>query len=236
MKSYYWMYYAATLFAAIAQQNPLLALGVLAFVALRPWLPDPVLISRSLARIGSLKKQVSLNPANIIARRDLGQLYLELRWWRSALRQFDLARERAPRDPEIAYLRGQALLGKGDADGALRAFAEAIGVDPDRGEPFSSASAETNERAFRRFGEAYLGAARALVRLERYDQAEAALDLAITHNSSALEPLVMLARVRERQGNATGGVEARRRARKTFGDLPGYASRRQIGWWIRSFF
>ena len=94
MRSYYWLYYAATLFAAVAQRNPYIAFGFLFLLAVRPWLPDPVVIWRNFGRIGSLKRQVELNPANITARRDLGQAYLDLRWYGSAQRFLDEAQKR----------------------------------------------------------------------------------------------------------------------------------------------
>ncbi|MGO8994973.1 MAG: tetratricopeptide repeat protein [Polyangiaceae bacterium] len=231
--NYYWTYYALTFFAAYAVRNPWICGVVLAFYALRPWLPDPVVILRNLGRIGALKRQVTLNASNVTARRDLGRAYLELRRPRTALRYLDEARARDPRDPEIAYLRGLALLGARDDEEALRAFGVAVGVDPDKGEPFSSVRGEGSR--FNRFGEAYLAAATALERLERYAQAEEALAMAAMHNSSLLEPLVRLARVRRSQGNAEGAREAARNARRTFGELPGFMRRRQIGWAIRAY-
>jgi tetratricopeptide (TPR) repeat protein len=233
--SYYWMYYAATLFASLAQRNPYIALGVIAFFLVRQWLPDPVIISRNLTRIGALKRQASLNPANVVARRDIAQAYLDLRWYRSALRYLDEAHARAPNDRELAYLRGLALLGRNEPELALRAFGTAVGIDPDRGEPFSSASARTNERDFRRHAEAYLGAARALERLGRFEQAAEALDVCIACNSSSLEPLVMLARVRARSGDHDGAYAAKKQARKTWSELPGFMRRKELRWWLRTF-
>jgi tetratricopeptide (TPR) repeat protein len=231
--NYYWTYYALTFFAAYAVRNPWLCGVVLAFYALKPWLPDPVVIMRNLGRIGALKRQVSLNGSNVTARRDLGRAYLELRRPRAALRYLDEARARDPRDPEIAYLRGLALLGTRDDEEALRAFGAAVGIDPDKGEPFSSVRGEGSR--FNRFGEAYLGAATALERLDRFPQAEEALAMAAMHNSSLLEPLVRLARVRRSQGNTAGAREAARDARRTFGELPGFMRRRQLGWAIRAY-
>jgi tetratricopeptide (TPR) repeat protein len=233
--SYYWIYYAATLFAAIAQKNPYFALGVIAFFAFRPWLPDPVVIWKNLGRIGSLKRQAELNPANITVRRDLGQAYIDLRWWRSALRYLDEAQARFPREQELAYLRGLALLGARKYEDALRAFGQACGIDPDRGEPFSSASAQKAEQMFRRYGEAYLGAAKALIALDRLEQAEEALDVCIPYNTSTLEPIILLAKVRSARGDEKGAQEARVKARQTYRELPGFMRRRQIGLWLRSF-
>lgn len=229
------MYYAMTLFAALAEKNPYLALGLVGFFLARRWLPDPVVILKNLGRIGALKRQASLNASNVVVRRDLGQAYLDLRWHRTALRYLDEAKALAPRDQEVAYLRGLAQYGAGKTEDALRSFGEAVGVDPEKGEPFSSASHATNERAFRRYGEAYLGAARCLLELGRLDQAEEALEVCATFNSSTLEPLVLLARVRARRGNEPGASEARRKARKTWSELPGFLQRRQLGWWLRSW-
>jgi tetratricopeptide (TPR) repeat protein len=232
--SYYWIYYLATFFLAYAERNPLFALAAVGFLVARPWLPDPVVILRNLSRIGALKRQAQLNPANIVARRDLGVAYLEMRRPRSALRYLDEARGRDPRDREVAYLRGLALLGTGDAEGALRAFGEAVGIDPDRGEPFSSQNARRNERAFRRFGEAFLGAAEACERLGRLEQAEEAFTVAAGYNSSSLEPLVRLARVRRRRKDEAGARTAIEEARRTFSQLPAFMKRKQVGWWVRS--
>jgi tetratricopeptide (TPR) repeat protein len=232
---YYWTYYAVTLFVAYAVHNPWVCAVVLAFIALRPWLPDPVVLARTLSRIGSLKTQVHLNPANITARRDLGRAYLDLRRPRTALRYLDEARTRDPRDPEIAYLRGLALLRVRRNEAALAAFGEAVGIDPDKGEPFSSESAQRPGTAFSRYGEAYLAAALALERLDRLPQAEEALAMSASCNSSLIEPRVRLSRVRRARGDAAGSREALRDARRTFAELPSFMRRKQLGWGIRSY-
>ena len=230
------MYYAATFFLAYAERNPAVALVAVAFFVARPYLPDPVVAMRNLSRIGALKRQAQMNPANIVVRRDLAVAYLDLRWARSALKYLDEARARDPRDQEVAYLRGRALLRVNDAKGALRAFGEAVGIDPDAGEPFSSQSARAADRLFRRYGEAFLGAADALERLKRLPQAEEALGVAASYNSSSLEPLVRLARVRRRQGNKSGADGAVAEAKKTFSQLPGFMKRREFRWYVRAWF
>src|SRR5271170_5817686 len=138
--SYYWMYYAASLFVAYAVRNPWACGVALAFFALRRWLPDPVVLFRTLSRVGALRRQAELYPADLIVRKQLGLAYLDLLRPRAALRYLDGARGRQPREPEVAYLRGVAMLRLHDDEGALRAFAEAVGIDPEKGEPFSSES------------------------------------------------------------------------------------------------
>jgi tetratricopeptide (TPR) repeat protein len=232
--NYYWMYYAATFFLAYAERNPKVGVAALAFFVLQPWLPDPVVIIRNLSRIGRLRRLASLNAANVPARRDLGLAYLDLRMYRTALGWLDEATKLDPKNQELAYLRGLALLKRGDAEEALRAFGEAVGIDPEKGEPFSSHSARGNDRAFRRYAEAYLGAADALERLGRLPQAEEALEVSTSFNTSSLEPLVRLSRVRKRQGNADGSREALREARRTWGQLPGFMKRKQLGLYVRA--
>ena len=232
---YYWTYYALTLFVAYAVHNPWVCAVVLAFVAMRPWLPDPVVLLRTLSRIGKLKTQVQLNAANVTARRDLARAYLDLRRPRAALRYLDEARALAPRDPEIAYLRGLALLRARRDEAALAALGEAVGVDPERGEPFSSEGAGKLASTFSRYGEAYLAAAEALERLDRLPQAEEALAMSASCNSSLIEPRVRLSRVRKARGDAAGSREALRDARRTFHELPPFMRRKQLGWGIRSY-
>ncbi len=232
--NYYWMYYAATFFLAFAEKNPKVGAIALVFFVLQPWLPDPVVLIKNLSRIGRLRRLSSMNAANVPARRDLGLAYLDLRMPRTALHWLEEAQKLDPHNQEIAYLRGVARLKAGDAEGALRAFGEAVGIDPDKGEPFSSKNPRGNERTFRRFGEAYLGAADALERLERLPQAEEALQVSSTYNTSSLEPLVRLSRVRRRQGNKDGAREALREARRTWGQLPGFMKRKQLGLYVRA--
>lgn len=227
----YWIYYAATFLFAFAQQNPWFALVAVGFFVLRPWLPDPVALFRNLSRIGRLREQAGMNSANVTARRDLGIAYLDLKMPRTALRYLDEARALDPKSQEIAYLRGLALLRRGAYDDAVTAFGLAVGIDPERGEPFSST--REDERAFRRYGEAFLGAAKALERLDRLAQAEQALEMSTGYNTSILEPWVRLARVRDRQGNSVGAKDARAEARRTFRHLPGFMKRRQIGDYVR---
>jgi tetratricopeptide (TPR) repeat protein len=232
--NYYWTYYAITFFLAYAAKNPWVCVVVLGFYVVKPWLPDPVILFGTLSRVGKLRKQASLNQANITVRRDLGRAYLDLRRPRKALTYLDEARARDPHDQDIAYLRGLALLGTNQAEAALRAFGEAVGIDPEKGEAFSSSRRGTGT-SFSRYGEAYLGAALALERLERMPQAEEALSTSASFNSSLIEPLVRLARVRRAQGNADGAREALRSARRTYGELPGFMRRKQLGWGIRAY-
>jgi tetratricopeptide (TPR) repeat protein len=231
---YYWMYYAASLLAAYAIRNPWVAGVCVAFILVRRWLPDPVVLFGTLSRIGRLKSQVHLNPANVIARRDLARAYLDLRRPGAALHFLDEAAARDPRDFDVAYLRGMALLRLGKNDEALRALGSAVGIDPDDGEPFSDLSKRGGSVSVQRHAEAYLAAATALERLGRDGQAEEALMMSASTNSSTLEPLVRLARLRRKRGDEAGADRAVAEARSTWSALPSFARRRQIGWRLRA--
>jgi tetratricopeptide (TPR) repeat protein len=234
--NYYWAYYAATFFAAYAARNPAIALLVIAFFALRPWLPDPVVLFGTLGRLGRLKAQARMNASNVTARRDLGRAYMDLRWHRTALKWLDEAHAKDAKDREIAFLRGLCLSQIGKHEDALVALGEAVGANDevDSKKP-APPRAHGGHAAFARFAEAYLAAASSLEKLERLPQAEDALGMAATHNSSLVEPLVRLARVRRAQGNSDGAKEAIEHARKTFWDLPGFMRRRQLGWGVRAY-
>ena len=231
---YYWTYYAASLLAAYAIRNPWIAGTCVALFLVRRWLPDPVVLFRTLSRIGNLKTQAKLNTANITARRDLARAYLDLGRAGAALRYLDEALQRDPRDFDLRYLQGMALLKLGRDDEALRALAGAVGIDPDDGEPFSDLSKRGGAVSVQRHAEAYLAAATALQRLGRDLQAEEALLMAASTNSSTLEPLVRLARLRRKRGDEAGADRAASEARDTWSSLPGFARRKQLGWRLRA--
>jgi tetratricopeptide (TPR) repeat protein len=232
--SYYFLYYAAALLTAYTVRNPWACGVVLAFFAMRRWLPDPVVLFRSLSRVGALKRRAELNTADLIVRKQLGLAYLDLLRPRTALRYLDEARAGQKREPEIAYLRGLAMLRLHDYEGALRAFGEALGIDPEKGEPFSAESVRAGATAYSRYGEAYLAAATALERLGRMAQAEEALVMGANCNSSALEPLLRLASVRRKQGDAKGARAAIEEARRTWTQLPPFMRRKQLLWGVRT--
>jgi tetratricopeptide (TPR) repeat protein len=226
----YWMYYAATFFFAFANSNPRIAVVAVVFFLLRRWLPDPVAIFKNMTRVGALRRQALLNAANVPARRDLGAAYLELRMPKTALRWLNEAQILDPRNQDVAYLRGLALLRGRSAEEALAAFGQAVGAHDEDVE-----SNGTSECMFRRDAEAYMGAAEALHRLGRFAQAEEALAMSARLNSSWLLPLLQLARVRRRQGDADGAGRARLEARRTWSQLPGYMRRRQFGSYLQAW-
>jgi tetratricopeptide (TPR) repeat protein len=215
----YFAYYFMWIALAYAVRYPWLALGALLFFLLRRFIPDPFVLLRTAGRIGSLRAQITANPANLTARRDLAVIYLDRLRPKAALRLLEEALSRSPNDAELLYLTGVARYRSGQSEGALEALVRAVELDP---------------RV--RFGEPYRVAALALLELERWDEAEDALERYTGANSSSMEGLVRLAQLRRRSGDEQGVVELRREALATWAALPGYERRRQFGWWLRSKF
>jgi predicted Zn-dependent protease len=213
----YWTYYLAWLFLSYAMHQPWMLAGVVVFFVLRPFIPDPWVVARTMGRIRALDAQISANPANVTARRDLAVLWLERRRPRRALALLDEARRRDPEGAELLYLTGLARLRCGDAEGALEPLVKAVEVDP---------------RV--RFGEPYLVAAEALTALGRLEEAEDALDRYTSVSSSSLQGWVRLSDVRRRRGDKKGADEALREALQTWSQVPGYRRRGELGWWIRA--
>ena len=92
----YFTYYLAWLALSYALHRPALMLGVLVILALRPVLPDPLVLLRTWGRIRALDRQIAANPANVTARRDLAEIWIERLRPRRALQLLDEARERDP--------------------------------------------------------------------------------------------------------------------------------------------
>jgi tetratricopeptide (TPR) repeat protein len=215
--SYYFIYYLAFMLAAYVLQRPPLILGIVLFFILRPFLPDPVVLLRTWGRIRSLTRQVETNPANVIARRDLATLWIERLRPGRALELLSEADKRDPNNPEILYLTGVARFRSGDPEGALDPLVRAVDIDP---------------RV--RFGEPYLIAGQALLKLGRNEEAEDALERYVRVNSSSVQGLYLLGKARAGRGDREGAAKAFNEARTTFWHLPGFKKRGQTGWWMKS--
>lgn len=213
----YFVYYLAFMAAAYVLRRPPLMLGVVLFVVLRPFLPDPVVLLRTWGRIRSLTRQVEANPANIKARRDLAMLWLERMRPGRALELLVEADRRDPNDAEILYLTGVARFRSGYAEGALDPLVRAVDIDP---------------RV--RFGEPYLVAGQALMALERHEEAEDALERYVRANSSSVQGHYLLGKTRAELRDREGAANALAEARSTFWQLPGFKKRGQTSWWARA--
>jgi predicted Zn-dependent protease len=213
----YWTYYLAWIALTYALHRPWLMAGALVFFVLRPFIPDPVVLFRTFGRIRTLEAQIAANPANVTARRDLASIWLERLRPGRALELLDEARRRDPDNAELLYLTGLARLRSGDPEGAVEPLVKAIDIDP---------------RV--RFGEPYLVAAEALLRLGRLEEAEDALERYVDRNSSSMQGHVRLAIVRKERGDGEGAKKALAEALATWGQLPSYKRRAEFNWWLRA--
>ena len=214
----YWLYYLGFLALTFALQRPWVMVGVLVFVALRPFVPDPIVLARTWGKIRALDAQIAANPANVTARRDLAIIWLERLRPRRALELLDEARLRAPDDAEMLYLTGLARMRCGDPERALEPLVRAVELEPRL-----------------RYGDPYLAAAEALLMLRRLEEAEDALERFTRTNSSSIQGHVLLAEVRGKLGDAEGAKATIREALDTWKSLPSYRRRSQVRWWLQAW-
>lgn len=207
----YWTYYFGWMLLAYAMRQPWLLVGVVVFLVLRRFIPDPRALFRALARMSALKSQVELNAANIPARRDLAEMYLDLRRPRTALKLIEQALVRTPDDAELLYLRGFALDRTGRHEDALAPLVRAVELDP---------------RV--RFGQPYLVAGDALFALGRIDAAVDAYERYADTNGSDVVAHTSLARALARHGDRDAAVKAIDEAVRTWRVLPGRFRRRRL--------
>jgi tetratricopeptide (TPR) repeat protein len=216
----WWSYYAFWMLVsaavAVGTAHPILLGVIVVFVVARPWLPDPVLYLRMAGRVRSLQTQIDLNPANATARAQLAEIWLAKRRPRRAIPLLDQALERDPKSAELRYLLGLAKLRAGKANDALEPLAAALAQDPKL-----------------RYGSGYLAIGQALEQVGRNDEASEAYERFVKINTSSLEGLYRLERIREKTGDKTGAASARKEALDTYRVLPRYQRRRQLGWWLR---
>lgn len=221
----YWTYYLLTFALAYATQYPAVAALAVVFYLARGFLPDPVIWLRTWGRIRALRAEIALNPSNMIATRDLARLLLARRRAKKAIELLEKTRQRmaastrhpqgSKDDAELLFTLGDARLSAGDLDGALEALVGAVAIAPEVGR-----------------GEPYMLAARALMKLKRWEEAEDAVDRYLDHNKSSLEAYVRLAKVRLRRNDEKGARDAIAEARSTWNVLPGFKRRHEWKWWV----
>jgi predicted Zn-dependent protease len=170
-----------------------------------------------MGRIHGLRQQIEANPSNVTARRDLAVIYLQRLRPRAALKLLDEARQREPNDAELLYLTGLARLRTGDAKGAIDPLVRAVDVDP---------------RV--RFGEPYLIAAEALVKLNMLEEAVDALRRYTDANTSSVEGRVRLALLEHRCGAHEAAKDALKEALSTWRQIPRFRRRKELRWWFRA--
>jgi tetratricopeptide (TPR) repeat protein len=215
--SYYLFWIVAPALIAVVTSHPSALILVVVGLAARRWLPDPYLALKHGARIRKLTVEAGTNPGNVTARRDLAAIWLEKRRPQRALPLLDQALERDPGSVELLFLRGTAELYSKRPERALESFLAVVHQTP----------------SFR-YGEGYLRAADALVAMNRLDDAEEALERYLKVNSSSIEALFKLARVRTARKDEAGAEKARKDLRDVWHLLPGFQRRNQRGWYLRA--
>lgn len=205
-----------TLVAAFAAQ-PLALLVIPAALVLRRVLPDPIRWLRHARRVRALSVDIASNASNAAARRALAMIWIDLGRPARALPLLDEALALHPDDIELAFLRGQALLGARRHEQALAAFLVVLEREPRL-----------------RYGEAYLRGADALAALERWEEAEEGLAHFVVVNRSSVEGRVKLARVRRARGDRAGAAAAVADAKAAYRDSPAFHRRKQLWWYLRA--
>lgn len=213
----YLTYYIAIMALTYLVQYPPLLVGLVVLFLLRRFIPDPVVLFRTFGRISQLRRQIDANPQNVTARRDLAVIYLDRLRPGAALTLVDQALVRFPDDAELLYLKGLAHHRRGENEQALGPVVRAVEIDP---------------RV--RFGQPYLVAGDALSALGRHDEAVDSYERFVHASGSSIEGHVKLARALKRTKDAEGGKKALDEAFVTWRSIPGYARRKQVGWWLRA--
>jgi tetratricopeptide (TPR) repeat protein len=203
------------LLAYVAQQ-PVLLVGVLLFLVLRRYIPDPGAIWRALRRARSLRDQVNVNAANVTARRDLAVIYLDLRRPKAALVLVEQALLRDGSDPELLFLHGLALHRAGRHEEALAPLVRSV------------------EHRAVRYGEPYRIAGDALLALGRIEEAIDAYEHYARHNHSDVAVHVQLARAHARAGDGAATRASLAKAFETWREIPSAMRRKSIGAWLEA--
>jgi tetratricopeptide (TPR) repeat protein len=214
--SYLW-YYAFFFFASYALRYPPLLIGVVLCFVFRRFIPDPWMLLRTLGRISELSRQVAANPANVTARRDIAMIYLQQRRPGAALARIDEALARFPDDAELLYLKGLAHHMRGEHELATKPLVAAVTADPRL-----------------RFGEPYLIAGDCLLALGKHEEAIDAYERFLAINGSSVEGHVKKARAHARADEKAEAKKELDEALRTWGAIPGFQRRRQVGWWLRA--
>jgi tetratricopeptide (TPR) repeat protein len=217
--SYYLFWIVAPAILAAVSSHPAFLIVIVIGLVARRWLPDPFMFLKHRARVRSLQIDIDTNPSNATARRDLAKIWLEKHRPRRALPLLEQALERDPDSVELLFLSGISHLLAGQHEQAVEALVKVTHREPNF-----------------QYGEALLRAADALIALERWDDADDALERYVKINSSNIEGRCKRVRVCKTRKDEEGARKAQADLKDVWGSLPSYQRRRQLGWYIRSLF
>lgn len=213
----YWSYYAAMVLMSYVLHYPPLLVGIIAFFALRSWIPDPWVLLQTWGRMSALQREIDANPHNVTARRDLAVIYLQRRRPGAALTLIEEALGRFTQDAGLLYLKGLALCARREWAKALEPLRAAVAVDP---------------RVH--LGEPYLRMGDCLLALGRAEEAIEALERYCEENASSIEAHYKLSRARAQAGRTADARGALDEAFAIWRQIPSYKRRQQLGWWLRA--
>ncbi|HTM46992.1 MAG TPA: tetratricopeptide repeat protein [Polyangiaceae bacterium] len=211
----YFAYYLAWILLSYALSSPWLLAGLVVLVVLHRFVPGPGPLLRMFGRARRLRAQVEVNRANITARRDLAEIYLDGLRPRAAIKLLEEGLTLSPNDAELLYLMGLALHRAGRHEKALTPLVRAVEVDPRI-----------------RYGLPYSVAADALAALSRWDGALDACERYLLGNSSDVSVYTRLARAQARTGDHAAAHKTLLEGLNTWSVLPGSMKRRQFRYFL----
>jgi tetratricopeptide (TPR) repeat protein len=216
--SYYVFWLLAPIVLSAVTQHPVVAgVAVVGFLC-RRWLPDPFLYFKYSGRIATLTHEVAANPHNASAQRELALIYLEKRRPAKAVCLLEAALEREPESADLLYHHGCALLGSGRDSDAVERLVAAVTHDPRLA-----------------YGDPYLKAGDALMKLGRLDDAEEAFERAAKVNGSSVEARFKSGVVFRTKRDQDRARAAFMDARSTYRQLPTFQKRKAWWWAFRAW-
>lgn len=214
--SYYLFWLLAPTLLAVVSDHPSFLIVIAVALLARRHLPDPYLFFRHLGRIQSLTSQVTLNPCNGAAHRELAMIYLAKRRPGRARPHIDAALQRDD-SAELHHLKGLAALGERRWKDAQAAFAAAADRDAKFG-----------------YGDPFLRAGDAYCADGQLDDALDAYERAIEINSSSVEGRYKLAQLHRRMGDSNAARRLLADATATYRLLPRFLRRQHWTWYARA--
>jgi tetratricopeptide (TPR) repeat protein len=168
---------------------------------------------RRAGAIRTYRKDLSINPHDAAARRDLGRLLVESRRYREAVPHLEKALERIPDSEEATCDLGLAYLWTGKTS---------------EGEELIRRALSQNQKF--RYGDPYLRWGEFLLHAGRAAEAAERLESFRSIFSSSVEGHYLLGKAYLQSGNEVKGISALRSALEMFRRSPGYKRREERLW------
>lgn len=194
---------------SILLRHPYILVAVVLIYIFRERIPDPTAWFRRRKNFKRLTHEVSINPHDSTARRDLGMVLLEKGQPKEALDNFLEALKKDADFGEVNHFTGLAYLRAGDAAKAVGYLQKAIKIDPKL-----------------RYGESYLYLGEALTTLGKPEEALDALKTYLSINNTSIEGMYQYARALAALGRKEEAKQAIEDGIKYHKHNPGFRRRR----------